>query len=373
MTKKIALFCLAFSALTGTAVIAQGPPPVLVVVDTVTEMQFHDQVTLVGRTEAKVASRVVSEVSGRVREVNTAEGVRVTAGSPLVTVDSDRIRFSLESKRAQAEQAKLHADLAATQKVRAQELFDRNLISESGYDSAATWASITIEQYNELEAERKLLELDLRKSVISAPFSGYTGRRLVDIGEWVNPGMPIFEMVDISSARVRVDLPERYFGRVAIGSPVIITRSVNSSELWMGKVNGIDPNASEETHTFPVIIDIPNSHAKLGGGMLVRATLELDEMFMSLAVSKDAIVRQGNQTMVYTIVDGKASPIPVVTTSTSGKTVAVSSEMLTSGMPVVVRGNERIFPGSPVQVMGANTAAEDTAVETSPNQASAEQ
>ncbi|UCG62722.1 MAG: efflux RND transporter periplasmic adaptor subunit [Candidatus Zixiibacteriota bacterium] len=371
--KKIALVCLVFSLVTGSAVIAQGPPPVLVVTDTVKELEFHDQVTLVGRTEAKVASKIVSEVSGRVREINVSEGVRVMAGSPLIIIDSDRIRFSLESKRAQAEQAKLHADLTATQKVRAQELFDRDLISESGYDSAATWASITMEQYNELEAERKLLELDLKKSVISAPFTGHTGRRLVDIGEWVNPGMPVFEMVDISSTRVRVDLPERYFGRVAIGSPVTITRSANPSEVWAGKVSGIDPNASEETHTFPIIIEVPQSGGKLGGGMLVRATLELDKMFTSLAVSKDAVVRQGNQALVYTIVDGKASPVPVITTSTSGEMVAVSSEMLTGGMTVVVRGNERIFPGSPVKVIEANGTGQDKPSRTSASQASTKQ
>jgi multidrug efflux pump subunit AcrA (membrane-fusion protein) len=66
-------------------------------------------------------------------------------------------------------------------------------------------------------------------------------------------------------------------------------------------------------------------------------------------VSKDAIIRQGEQTMVYTIVDGKASPIPVKMSSSNGTLVAVSGEGLSEGMPVVVRGNERIFPGSPVQ------------------------
>jgi multidrug efflux pump subunit AcrA (membrane-fusion protein) len=77
--------------------------------------------------------------------------------------------------------------------------------------------------------------------------------------------------------------------------------------------------------------------------------VSLQGRFTSLAVSKDAIVRQGDQTMVYTIVEGKAAPIPVVTSSSNGIMIAVSGEGLSEGMPVVVRGNERIFPGSPVQ------------------------
>jgi len=329
---------------------AQDRPPVLVAVDTVAEMEFLEQVTLVGRTEASVESKIVAEVSGIVKSIDAAEGVWVKAGSPLVTIESDRTHYRLASKRAETEQAKLMADLAQTQRKRAEELYSQNLISNTGLDSAVAWAGITAEQYKQLEAEKDLLELDLKKSVISAPFSGYTGRLLVDVGEWVNPGMPVFEMVDISRAKVRVDLPERYYGRVSVGSQVTVMRPSAGDEVT-GQITGIAPNASEETHTFPVIIEVANSDGKLGGGMLVRAVLSLDNKFTGLAVSKDALVRQGDRIMVYTVVDGKAAPIPVVTTSSNGQVVAVVSENLSSGMPVIVRGNERVFPGSPVQVM----------------------
>ena len=172
----------------------------------------------------------------------------------------------------------------------------------------------------------------------------------MDVGEWVEPGMPVFEMVDISSTTVRVDLPERYFGRLAIGSEVLISRTGTDLPHLKGTVVGIAPNASEETHTFPVIVDVPNSDGALGGGMLVRATLSLDNSYTSLAIPKDAVIRQGSQTIVYTVQDGKASPVPIVTTSSNGKVVAIVSENLSSGMTVIVRGNERVFPGTAVQV-----------------------
>jgi multidrug efflux pump subunit AcrA (membrane-fusion protein) len=52
--------------------------------------------------------------------------------------------------------------------------------------------------------------------------------------------------------------------------------------------------------------------------------------------------------MIYTITDGKATPIPVTISSSNGELVAVTGPGLSEGMPVVVRGNERIFPGAPV-------------------------
>ncbi len=139
----------------------------------------------------------------------------------------------------------------------------------------------------------------------------------------------------------------------------MIVASGNGGEQLSGTVTGIAPRASEETHTFPVIIEVPNEDMALGGGMLVRTTLSMDETFNSLAVSKDAIIRQGEQTIVYTIADGKAVPIPVISKATNGKMIAVQGDGLSEGMPVVVRGNERIFPGSPVTTGQAEQTASD--------------
>ena len=87
----------------------------------------------------------------------------------------------------------------------------------------------------------------------------------------------------------------------------------------------------------------------------VLQSLSLNQKFTSLAVSKDAIVRQGLQTMIYTVEDGKAVMIPVVTSSTNADMIAIEGDRLKEGMTVVVRGNERIFPGSPVRVQGESS------------------
>ncbi len=338
------------------AVSAQQMPPTLVVTDSVREMEFHDQLTLTGRTEAVVASRIVAEVSGRVEKINAGEGVPVGAGKTLITIDAEQMQYALDAKAAEAEQARQRADLAADLLRRTKDLHNRNLVAQTALDSATAWNTITEQQYRQLEAERQRLALDVENCKIKAPFTGYTGRKLVDVGGWVSPGTPVFEMADISHIKVQVDLPERYFGHLEIGSPASVVLSDHPDQPLPGKVIGVSPNASGETHTFPVMIDVPNPDGRLAGGMLVRATISLREKFRSLAVSKDAIIRQGMNTIVYTVVDGKAAPVPVVTTSTAGDMIAVKGEQLAAGMPVVIRGNERIFPGSPVNVAGGKTA-----------------
>ena len=331
---------------------AQQMPPTLVVTDSVRQLEFNDQIRLVGRTSAHAQSRITSEVTGRVSNIESEEGVPVSAGTPLVAIDNERTGFLLAAKEAETRQADLAAGLAETNRIRTLELFGRSLVSESARDSATAWAGMQAERHRELAAERDRLALDFENCTIRAPYAGYTGRRLVEAGEWVQPGVPVFEMVDLSSVRVTVDLPERYFGHLSTGSTALIERQGGSEDQFDARVTGISASATAETHTFPVIVTIPEANGRLGGGMVVRVTLSLDQRFTSLAVDKDAIVRQGQQTLVYTVQEGKASPVPVITSSSDGSMVAIRAEGLTEGMQVVIRGNERIFPGSPVMVAG---------------------
>jgi RND family efflux transporter MFP subunit len=329
--------------------VGQDFPPALVVTEPVQTLDFHEQLTLIGRSEARAESRIVSEVSGRVMSINSREGVWISRGKPLVTIDPQRIQLSLAAKVAEVGQAQADAELAEKEYARVSDLFNQEILSERVLDETEAAVKRTIERYNQLQAEREQLELDVAKCTIRAPYGGYTVKQLVQIGEWVNPGTPVYEMVDLSVVKVTVDLPERHFGHVEVGSLVSIFISGDESTPAVGKVTGIAPQASQTTHTFPLIVSVDNQEGRLGSGMLVRATVSLRGQFTSLAVSKDAIIRQGDQTLVYTIVEGKAAPINVITSSSNGTMVAVTGEGLSDGMPVVVRGNERIFPGSPVQ------------------------
>jgi len=343
---------------------AQGPPPTLVKTAPVVNITFHDQVKLIGRTEAKSQSNIVAEVSGKIKSIDAGEGDVVEEGARLVTIDSRRIRLLYQAKKAEAAEAKAQAELAAKNLKRAQELFDKNTIAQNRLDTETANATAAEQRYERLHAEERRLKLDLDNCVVRAPFSGYTGKQLADVGGWVNAGTPVFEMIDLSKVQVTVDLPERYFGQVSIGSNVTISvsndRQADDESSLVGVVTGVAPSAVEETHTFPVFVTITEHGGRLGAGMLVRATLNLKKQFTSLAISKDAIIRQGAKTMVYTIANSKAVPIPVQTGSTSGSMIAISGPGLQEGTPIVVLGNERIYPGASVRTPGQKPGVQQT-------------
>ncbi len=329
---------------------AQEMPPAVVETAPIRELEFHRQLTLVGRTEARGESRVVAEVAGRVSSVDAAEGRAVQRGAVLVRVDCRRTALALEAKRAEAAQAQADAELAEKELQRARDLVETEVFPERNLDSAAAAASRTAERFRQLDAESRLLELDLSNCSIRAPFAGHTVQKLVDVGEWVDPGTPVYEMVDLAVVKVTVDLPERYFGQLDRGGPASIVLSGNGDTELAGEITGIAPRASEATHTFPVMLAVDNRDGRLGSGMLVKAVLTLGGTFTGLAVSKDAVVRQRDRAVVYTVEDGVASEVEVRLRANQGALVAIEGDGLEVGTPIVVRGNERIFSGSPVRV-----------------------
>ncbi len=335
--------------------------PALVETAPIQELEIHQELTLVGRTQARRESRIVALIEGRVKSLPAEEGREVRRGDALVTIDCRRGALALDAKKAEAAQAAADAELARKELERARELVQTSVFPERNLDRAVAEEKRTTERHRELEAERGWLELDLEDCTIRAPYDGFTVRKLVDVGEWVEAGTPVYQMVDLAVVKVTADLPERSFGQVAIGSPVTITRTTfngrrehdaggkGNGEVLTGKVTGIAPRASETTHTFPVIVEVDNSGGRLASGMLVRATLALKGTFRGLAVSKDAIVRQGERTLVYAVKDGRASEVAVTTGAGLGTLIAIDGDGLEAGMPVIVRGNERIEAGSAVQ------------------------
>ncbi len=346
--------------------------PTLVETAPIQELELHQELTLVGRTEARRESRIVALVEGRVKSLSAEEGRAVRRGEALVTIDCRRAALALDAKKAEAAQAGADAELARKGLARARELVQTSVFPARNLDRAEADEKRTAERHRELEAERERLELDLEDCTIRAPYDGFTVRKLVDVGEWVEAGTPVYQMVDLAVVKVTADLPERRFGQVAIDSPVTITRTSSIRDAGdtplIGKVTGIAPRASETTHTFPVIIEVDNAGGGLGSGMLVRASLALKGTFRSLAISKDAIVRRGERTLIYTVADGRAAEVTVTTGAGLGTMVAIDGDGLGVGVPVIVRGNERIEAGSAVQVNnrtdpgpGAGDAGEEPA------------
>jgi RND family efflux transporter MFP subunit len=150
--------------------------------------------------------------------------------------------------------------------------------------------------------------------------------------------------------RITVDVPERYVAELSRKSPVRVVVASISDEPFLGKISAILPEGDLDARTFPVRVELVNPGLKIRSGMEARATFNRGSKKNALLVPKDAIVTAGTNRLVYVVTSSVAQPIPVQVIGYYDGNVAVEGR-LKPGDRVVIRGNERLMPGQPVEVL----------------------
>ena len=339
-----------------TLALAQdGPPPALVVTETVVRQPITERLELIGTVRPRQDSLVASEVEGRVTVRAVEIGDRVEAGRELVRLDSTRLRKDLDRVNAQLVDARAQLELADIQAKRARQLFDRDILSQGEMDEASARLRSNEGRVGSIEAQLASIEHDVSRTEIRAPFAGVVTEIHTEIGEWIARGSPVVRLSDLSSVEIRLEVPEHHFRRLEQGAPVPATVGALPGLTLDGKIFAVVPQADPEARTFPVFVRAANPDEQVAAGMLAGVELTLSGGNFALVVSKDAVVRQAQQELIWIVDDGVVRAVSVRTGRGVGDRVEVSGAVA-EGDIVVVRGNERLAPGQPVVVETADAA-----------------
>ena len=161
-------------------------------------------------------------------------------------------------------------------------------------------------------------------------------------------GDAIAEIIDISSVYVMLDLPEARIADIDREAPVTLWTE-GAKTPFAGTISAIIPNAHEASHTVPLKITVANADGHLVAGMYTQASVSTTERHRAMLVPKDAIIRRGSSSSLFLVQAGKAVSIDVHCGAALKDHIAVTGDVL-PGQQVVVRGNERLRPGMPVEV-----------------------
>jgi len=396
MPKRAAVFWgVGLAVLWGTpapVLFGQGTGPTRVEVGEVKREILAPTTRLVGTIRPTVRTVVAAEVGGLVAEMQADDGKAVTKGQVLCRLRDVRQRLAhaealaklKEYEGAVAERA-AEMKKAEFEKARTERLWAAQQCSEKEYHDAQAEADAAASRFEQakaqVEAQKAVTDAladDLARMEIQSPCDGFIVAKRTEIGSWVEKGGAIAELVDVSTARVRVPVPEAAIAFCELGATATVSvEALNKS--YSGRIARIIADGDERARTFPVEIDIPNPKGELKPGMFVRAAIPSGPKAEQFVVPKDAVVPRGPVSMIFVVRDGPegqmASPAPVVIVAEVMDHVAVSAPMLQGGERVVVRGNEYMFAPGPVIVAsrdGAAAAERTSAAGSSPaSQASA--
>ncbi len=289
-----------------------------------------------------------ARVSGHIAAVGVGDNVRVAAGTVVFRIDDGDYRIAVDNARARiatqeatiariarqataqesaVEQAKAQLASADAATKRAEADFARQEtltargfaskatfdVSQAGRDQAvaavqgaqatldAAQAQVAVVKAQQAEAEAQLRELhaalakalrDLSFTVVRAPVDGIFANRIVNVGDFVQPGQRLANVVPLDEVYIDANYKETQLGRLKPGQPVKITVDAVSGRTINGVVDSVAPasgsvftllppdnatgNFTKVVQRVPVRIRVPASVARenlLRPGMSVITTV----------------------------------------------------------------------------------------------------
>jgi membrane fusion protein (multidrug efflux system) len=336
-----------------------GPPPALVRVSTVAEKEVIARITLVGTAEPWLETVLASQEAGLVRKMLVDEGDYVKKNQRLCEQDATQLKLKIEAGRAAFAEAEVLRAKAQREWERQKRLYNIQSVSEKAYEDAKFDTDAMVNKVARLKAELNALEDQLTKKRIRAPVSGYVVKRHALVGQWLGEGEPVVTLAVLDPIRVIVPVPERYISSLKKRDRAQVNFDALPGQTFEGVIAAVIPRADAAARTFPVHVEIPNPKTAIKAGMLGRATLPAGYLHKALLVPKDALVLSGMGTAVFVVNDQSARLVPVKTGAAHGSLIEVGGD-LKAGLKVVIRGNERLRPGQPVQIVPNTKPAKAT-------------
>ena len=308
-------------------------PPMPVDVDTARQGSVVDAVRATGHIEAVQAVELRPDEPGRVVELLFHEGQAVAAGTPLVRIDDAMLR-------AQAERARADRDLALQQLERVRRLKAENAASPADLERGEAAA-------RSAAAALAVLELQIERTTVRAPFAGVVGQRFVSAGDYVTPATQLLTLQTTNPQRAVIEVPERHAASLKRGQRVEFTVAAQPGRVFSAIVDFIDPVVHSASRTILVKARAPNPDRVLKTGMFIESHLAVATRSGAVVVPEDAIQPLRTATVVWAVVDGKASR-RVVQLGTRSRGVVEVLSGVSAGELVVVGGLERMGEGMAV-------------------------
>lgn len=388
----------------------QGLPPTTVETVTLKRGEGIRRIHLLGQVEASKSATLRTQTAGTVKRVLVEVGDRVTPGMTIATLDDADQQLVLAEAKAKLAQAR--SELARLEVGTRPEIIAQRRAELRSVQAREREAQQNLKRYQELVAvgaisEKALLEeraavdatqaerlkvqaalaeatagptreeiaaqqasvaaaasavnqaqLTLARTQVKAPAGGIVRSREVSVGDLVESRDPVLTLVNSNELDVFLELPEQLSGSITPGLAVELTARALPNWQRRATISGVVPAANAASRRQMVRVRLQNPPENLLPKMAIAAELQLQVDPNSFIVPRDALVRRDETWLVYTVADGKAAQVEVKLVVDMGETMAISSNQLQIGQPVVVRGGEALMPGAPVQVAEQNTRPE---------------
>jgi RND family efflux transporter MFP subunit len=318
-----------------TALVAEGSGAVSVRIAAVKKEAVDLDFSANGNFAPNQELNFLSENAGRVTRIYVDEGDRVSKGQVLARVDAEIINTDRET---------------------AQATLDNAIKDEARYVNSFKTGGVTQQQLDQVKLATKNARLRLQSSArrvsdanIKSPINGIVNKRYIEVGAFVTAqGTQLFELVDVSKLKLKVNVNEGQVANLNVGDKVQIKSNVFPADNFSGKITFIAAKA-DGTLNFPIDIEVENNHKNtIKAGMYGTAVFKFPKQAAAITIPRGAFVGSVSSNQIFVLENGNTAKLRKVI---AGRTIADQVEIiegLKEGETVIVSGQINLIDGSSV-------------------------
>ena len=338
----------------------EAPPPPEVLVTQVVKGNVPIVREWVGTLDGSENAEIRARVAGYLQKKEYQEGGYVKKGDLLFDIDPRPFEAALDEAKSQLSQE--HAIQLATEAdfARAQELFDKKVISEQEYENKRQLNQANVAKTAALEAGVETAKLNLGFTKITSPVDGVAGLAKAQIGDLVGPGATttLTTVSQIDPIRLYFPLSEKDYKRFANRLMEVMqtpeSERKESIELVFadgtvyprkGRFSFVDRQVDPTTGTILIAANFPNPDHTLRPGQFAKARTAIETIENALLVPERALVELQGSYQIGVLGEGNKAEIRPIKIGPHFKGQVVITEGLKEGDKVIVEGVQKVRPG----------------------------
>lgn len=299
-----------------------GRPPVRADAFIVKTKMLFDNIEIPGSLAAGETTDIRPEVAGRITGIYFKEGAFVNKGALLIKLNDADLQ-------AQKKKLQVQLQIAKQNETRSAQLLSIQGISRQDYEAIAL-------QVSNINADLAVVQTQIEKTNLRAPFSGKIGLRLVSLGAYVSSATIISTISQVSQMKLDFTMPERYIKEIGFGQ--IVNFKVDGiNKNFAARVTATESNIMQETRTLRVRASVQGDQSGLVPGNFATVIFNFEPDPNAIVVPTQAIIPQARGKKIYLYDNGQAKFVDVTTGLRDSANVQITSG-LKVGDTVLVTG-----------------------------------
>ena len=341
-----------------------GPPPAAVRVGEAVERDMAPTLRSPASVLSRSDSRIASEAPGRI--VYVAEpGDWVEEGEAVARLDDRQARLQLSEARSRLSRLSENARYQNGEFERWTQLVENGTAPLTRLREVELARNLALQDESEARSAVARAQLDLDRTQVLAPFSGRVVARLIEVGEYSNPGADIVRLVDTANLEARAQVPVSVAPFIAVGDMIEVGDNAVTRQI---PIRAIIPVGDRVSRTFEVRLDVEDSPWIVGAGVRAAFPTELPQHV--IAVPADAVILRSQGSHVWRVSEEGTAERVIVSTGASDNDYVAVEGALEAGDRVIIRGGETLSDGRPLNILNdvqAENNADDSAADAGPS------